>query len=66
MACGTFPYTASEMIPDQPCDGVNLSEKIVLISLCSYLIYLGSESVSQERCSCFAIGFVGLGLTGSK
>lgn len=52
------------------CDGVNLSEKIVLIGLCSYLIYLGSESVSQERCSCFAIGFVGLspfsGLTGSK
>ena len=30
-------------------DGVNLSKKIVLISLGSYLIYLGSESVSLER-----------------
>ena len=30
-------------------DGVNLSKKIVLINLGSYLIYLGSESVSLER-----------------
>ena len=43
-------------------DDVNLSKKIVLISLGSYLMYLGSESVSLERESCFAVGFVGLSL----
>lgn len=51
-------------------DGLNLSKKIVLISFGSYLIYLGSESVSLERellCNrvCRFVTIFGV-LTGSK
>ena len=28
MACGTFLYIANEIIPDQPCDGVNQNVRI--------------------------------------